>query len=579
MDADKREKTMKLSVFMLAYNQADYIERALNSALMQDTNFPYEIVVGEDCSTDGTREIVERYQREYPDKIKALLRPQNIGMHANIRETMAACQGEYIAFLEGDDYWLSAAKLQKQVDFLDAHPECVLCFHPVLVMDTIMGEEYEYGPTTQRLMHDRMERKESYDLFDALQEPFVTTCSVVARNHVLDGFPKWVTQLAMSDWPVNVLYAAHGRLGCIHETMAAYLRHPGGAWSKLTRKEQFEQTAAMYKHLDKHFEYKHSTLIRVLTNAQRIGKLLEEFGDEMGRLHAKIADLGQLAEERPGLYGRIQQLADDLAAEQRRAAALGEELAALHQERQQLHNERLAIHQQLPQLAASLAAEQQRAAAQGEELRTLHSERQQLHQRIQELGEQLGAEQQRAAEQGEELRTLHSERQPLHARIQQLADELAAEQRRAELAALSEVQVPVPQAAASNGNGATSETSEVIKRIRELVPQRLPQEAIVLAVSKGDSQFTDLNGRRVWHFPRSKDAGYAGYYPASGADAVAHLQAMQEEGGTHLLLPQPAFWWLDHYAEFAEYLRQHGDLVVDDDASCKLFALHPTAAA
>src|SRR3954451_17918743 len=96
---------MKVSALIITYNQEKFIEQAVRSALMQKVNFPYEIVIGEDCSTDGTRDIVRRLAEENPGRIRAILREKNLGMHLNHRATHAACTGQYLAILEGDDYW------------------------------------------------------------------------------------------------------------------------------------------------------------------------------------------------------------------------------------------------------------------------------------------------------------------------------------------------------------------------------------------------------------------------------------------------------------------------------------------
>ena len=89
-------------------------------------NFKYEIVIGEDCSTDSARAVVMAFYRRYPDRIRLLLRDQNVGANRNSVETIEACHGEYMAILEGDDYWIATDKLQKQVDFLDTNPECAI---------------------------------------------------------------------------------------------------------------------------------------------------------------------------------------------------------------------------------------------------------------------------------------------------------------------------------------------------------------------------------------------------------------------------------------------------------------------
>jgi glycosyltransferase involved in cell wall biosynthesis len=116
---------IKVSVAMITYNHERYIAKALDNVLSQSTNFDYEVIIGEDFSTDNTRSIIIDYQKRYPDKFQLLLNDKNIGMHKNTAQVLRACRGQYVALLEGDDYWTSTHKLQLQVDFLDRHPECV----------------------------------------------------------------------------------------------------------------------------------------------------------------------------------------------------------------------------------------------------------------------------------------------------------------------------------------------------------------------------------------------------------------------------------------------------------------------
>src|SRR5467141_3301249 len=129
---------MKVSVLITTYNQEDFIAQAINSVLSQEVNFAYEIVIGEDASTDRTREMVLEFQAENPDKIRVLLRDPvaaerdrsaGVGGKRGFVNGLRACQGEYVALLECDAYWTDIQKLQKQVDFLENHPEYALCFH------------------------------------------------------------------------------------------------------------------------------------------------------------------------------------------------------------------------------------------------------------------------------------------------------------------------------------------------------------------------------------------------------------------------------------------------------------------
>ena len=122
-------KDIMVSVNMVAYNHEKYIAQAIEGVLMQKTTFPIELVIGEDCSPDRTRQICIEYRDKYPDIIKLLLPEKNIGSHQNGVSVLLACTGKYIAACEGDDYWTDPHKLQKQVDFLEANPEYSACAH------------------------------------------------------------------------------------------------------------------------------------------------------------------------------------------------------------------------------------------------------------------------------------------------------------------------------------------------------------------------------------------------------------------------------------------------------------------
>lgn len=114
-----------VSICTLTYNHEKYISKAIDSFLIQKTDFTFEIVIGEDCSTDGTREIVFNYAKKYSDIINVVTSRENVGINENARRTVNACTGKYIAFCEGDDYWHDKYKLQKQVDFLESNKDFV----------------------------------------------------------------------------------------------------------------------------------------------------------------------------------------------------------------------------------------------------------------------------------------------------------------------------------------------------------------------------------------------------------------------------------------------------------------------
>jgi glycosyltransferase involved in cell wall biosynthesis len=219
---------MKVSVHMITYNHARFIARALDSALAQETNFPFEIVVFDDASTDGTSAIVRQYAQRHPDVIRAVVREKNAGVSRNFIEALLACRGEYIAFLEGDDYWDSPKKLQTQADILDAHPETAIVSHPVKI---IVGED----ETVRRI--SRVDPRDVLTFEDVVVYEYpLPTCGTLIRN-VLRDVPPWFYELHNLDYATQLLVARHGNVRIQHEPMAVYRNHPGGI-SKTTGLEE-----------------------------------------------------------------------------------------------------------------------------------------------------------------------------------------------------------------------------------------------------------------------------------------------------------------------------------------------------
>jgi glycosyltransferase involved in cell wall biosynthesis len=250
---------MKVSVLMITYNQERYIAQALDSVLMQEVDFAYEIVIGEDCSTDGTRDIVLSYQRRHPDKIRLLLPDENLGMIRNFAQTYYACLGQYVAILEGDDFWTCADKLQKQVSFLDANPECSICFTTTKVF-------FEENDAPGYMSPSDCKALSTID--DLLLGNFMQTCSVMFRNKLFGELPDWFFSGVIGDYPLHVLNAAHGHIGYLNDVMAAYRIHSSGVWSMQMDKNFVRNVLAgiqMYRNLDEYFAYKyHSTIKKVL---------------------------------------------------------------------------------------------------------------------------------------------------------------------------------------------------------------------------------------------------------------------------------------------------------------------------
>lgn len=271
---------MKVSVSLITYNHEEFVAKALDSVLMQKTDFDYEIVIGEDCSTDNTRNIIIDYQKRYPDKLRLLLNEKNLGAYNNIVQVLDACKGKYVAFLEGDDYWTSPDKLQKQVDYLESHPECVLCFHNVeIIYKDGSDATQNYCPADQ---------KEISTVEDLLIKNFIPTCSKMYRNGLLADHPHWFSVISMGDWPSSILLALHGNIGYINENMGAYIIHSSGAWSNMRqdRKAWYKADIQLYEILYHHLEPKFKDIIYAQTY-NRYMKLLDEYEMDVDINNAK----------------------------------------------------------------------------------------------------------------------------------------------------------------------------------------------------------------------------------------------------------------------------------------------------
>jgi glycosyltransferase involved in cell wall biosynthesis len=216
------------SVLMITYNQASFIGRAIDSVLEQRTCFPYELVIGEDCSTDRTRQIVLGYQKQFPHRIRLVLQDENVGWRRNSVATFAACRGKFVALLEGDDYWIDPDKLQLQVDLLDRHPTAFICGARARIWRAAADGPTEITPAEDsRTLASYGPR----ELFEG--KWWFRTCTKVFRRHYLERLP---VDLVGEDWAGTLWLIANTRFGGVcflDRIVAVYREHSGGVWSSL----------------------------------------------------------------------------------------------------------------------------------------------------------------------------------------------------------------------------------------------------------------------------------------------------------------------------------------------------------
>lgn len=211
-----------VSISCITYNHAPYIRQCLDGFIMQKTSFAFEVLIHDDCSTDGTTEIIKEYEAKYPNIIKPLYETENQYQQGKPSGSAVwnfpRAKGKYIAICEGDDYWIDPYKLQKQVDFLEANPEYSMCFHNV----NVVAEGCKLATNLYEHLQDK-----DYTVEEFISRWTIPTCSVVMRRFITHHVPK-DNRFVVGD---NVLFttcALHGKIRCINEKMGCYRRNVGG---------------------------------------------------------------------------------------------------------------------------------------------------------------------------------------------------------------------------------------------------------------------------------------------------------------------------------------------------------------
>lgn len=272
----------KLSIVSVSYNQENYIRQTLEGFIAQKTDFDVEIIIADDCSTDSTARIIEEYAVKFPKLFKPILRTANVGAQVNVIDALKHAEGDYIALCEGDDYWTDPQKLQKQVDFLEAHPTYAVCFHPV----SVVFEDKVKKNVIYPILNDDI----VLDVDELLKWNFIQTNSVVYRRQQYNAIPDYILPL---DWYLHLFHAQFGKIGYIDEVMSVYRRHEAGLWwdadndtGKLLKKQSIPMMGLFIELLTL---FSGSTA-RTGTIYYRINDLLNKL-DSIGRnvLHATLA--------------------------------------------------------------------------------------------------------------------------------------------------------------------------------------------------------------------------------------------------------------------------------------------------
>lgn len=270
-------KNILVSISCITYNHEKYIGDAIDSFLMQKTNFKYEILIHDDASTDSTADIIREYEKKYPDLIKPIYQTKN--QYSNGEDVdyinNKRANGKYLAICEGDDYWTDPYKLQKQVDYMEGHPECTLCVHGGFVVSTEKIVKYHNRPNKGSKIYKVDEViKGDGGLF--------LTNSMLYPKVLSNNRPTFLENAPVGDYPLAINLALLGTVYYMDELMSAYRVGVQGSWTEMNvlntnnKKQHFEEIAKMLNELNQYTNYQYEEVITWTKNRNQHSLLLEQ---------------------------------------------------------------------------------------------------------------------------------------------------------------------------------------------------------------------------------------------------------------------------------------------------------------
>ena len=241
-DHDKLPQTPLVSVVLITYNHENFISQAVESVIAQQSDFPIELLIGEDCSTDHTLELCKKMQKMYPKFIRLFITSENVGALRNFLRLVSRAKGKYIAVLEGDDYWINENKLQKQVGLMESNPDYSWCGAKT-VNRTFWAKEKEY-----------------YTLEDILRRYIFHTSSILFRSDLLKKFP-FIPDMQCVDFLLTAYLSEQGKCGFLDEEVSYYRRHQGGMWSGANIMCRINTTRQLTDKMKSYFKGKYKPLL------------------------------------------------------------------------------------------------------------------------------------------------------------------------------------------------------------------------------------------------------------------------------------------------------------------------------
>lgn len=255
---------MKLSILLVCYNQQEFIDECIEGILIQQTNEPFELIIADDCSTDTTVDQIRAKLEGQKFEVNFLKTEKNLGLGPNYRRGIEACNGEFVALLEGDDYWTDPLRLQKHISFLEKNPLCPMSFNlygiyqqntgTLTIPSTHGDSQFDYY-TSKTLIQ--------YNVIGNL-----STC--VLRKSALDQIPKTHFDYDITDWFIGIFLAQSHPVAQLKEVMSVYRVNDKGLWSRSSRQDQIKRKENVAKLYDYLLNYRYASQFLAFRIASRI---------------------------------------------------------------------------------------------------------------------------------------------------------------------------------------------------------------------------------------------------------------------------------------------------------------------
>ncbi|MCX5512702.1 glycosyltransferase [Kaistia algarum] len=408
-----------ITVVLVTYNHENYIDQALAGIFSQELDVEFDVVISDDLSTDGTRTVIQKYIDRYPGRIELIVSDKNLNDQEVSTRAIKAAKGKYIAFLDGDDYWISSEKLRRQFDFMEANPDCAICYHDVARV-TDDGE-------IVRVMAGTPGRA---SIDDIIMGNFIPSCSSFIRRSTIAHTPDWIRELDAGDWAYHVVAAESGWIGHVEGVLAHYRIHDGAAWSTLPLIEQWVRTLSMLTRMERHLGERHrdaffhsrinlvSHIVASLDRDRHLSSSeVQRFEADQARLQEESARAAHMQFEVSEANQRLKTALDllrEMTLEGSRRVDRAVDVARLVTE----HANRLTSEVQARELAADERERAAREALRDVEIRRL-KEAEAAEERVSHLLQQMSV-------MGEQVHRLEADRYSLATQHSQLAGQLGA---------------------------------------------------------------------------------------------------------------------------------------------------------